>query len=115
MANDPNYKEEKKKDPMPGGKAKRNRKVYPPHWEIRGWGFNEKKRKPHYMISSKSIPWYGWLDIQFRRVGTCFLMRNFESLEAELDYAAEKLPHTKDWPVRFLNVEPVECGREIIK
>jgi len=85
-------------------KAGRNRKVYPPCWEARTFGYGRWMLTAHRV--RPSVPYYWWLDKKDAP--------SREDLTAYLAWYAERLPHTANLPVRFISCQPVECGREII-
>lgn len=85
------------------------RKERPDHFEIHGWTsyvgsgrtevrfvYPKAKRKIHLQNAFTWEELHG--DVKF-----------------QLDRWAEEFPETADWPVRFVNLPPIDLGREILR
>jgi hypothetical protein len=87
---------------QPRKKAGSRRKEYPSRWKVSLHNFG-------YVLSAhrgpcKIKPYWCW-------DGT---KRNRFDLPALLTWAANEYPETASLPVRFINCQPIECGREVI-
>ena len=93
-------------------KQKKNKKVYPPHWEIRKFGIIESK----VLRTSK--------DWKYDRIGyyfhTCdeyklaYTLFKEGDLDGMLEIYTKHHPETKNWPVRFINIPKMETIREVL-
>ena len=85
------------------GMGKRRKKEYPPHWKVslHNFGYTlDPHREP-----CKIAPSWCW-DGDAKR--------NRYDLPGLLAWAAATYPETATMPVRFINCQPIECGREVI-
>ena len=95
----------KRIDPQqqPYKKAGRKRKEYPSHWKVslHNFGYSLDAHRGPCRIK----PYWCWTaepkQVRF-------------DLSALLAWAAKEYPETASLPVRFINCQPVECGREVI-
>jgi hypothetical protein len=82
-------------------KAHRNKKVYPPHLQVRrtgDWGFYVKVHGIPQL--NCWISYDHWVDRK--------------DLPSIIQWFEGRYPETCELPVRFVNCAPIECGREII-
>ena len=99
----PKADDEKRVDPPEQNhtKAHRQKKVYPPHMQVRSYGAAGFWVRPHGIPHLAFWIYYDrWVD----RTDLPSIIRWFEG----------RYPETCDLPVRFINCAPVECGREVL-
>lgn len=97
-------------------KGKHKKKQYPPHWQIRSFGFYPSK------ALRSSTEWH--YDIVLHNGYKCYTSSaawtNVNGLldSGQLDRALEIMsyhhPETANWPVRFINVQPMVTVREVL-
>ena len=101
----PSVSTQRRTEPEPNQrKAKRNKRTFPPHWEVRyyPWGWS---LWPHH-IRPEVLPYWTW-DHDIHRPDQ-------HDLRAVLAFYALHHPHTAGIPVRFISCQPVECGRQVL-
>ena len=97
-------------------KSKHHKKAYPPHWEVRDNWIHSKKLKSDTK----------WHNVITRQNGyVCYVQsdeyRNVHDflsvgrLDDALAIYTKYHPETAEWPVRFINIQPMETKREILK
>lgn len=99
----PKHPDERRKDP-PENRHKKGtsrKKVYPPHIQVRGSGFGTFYLWPHRVKGTDNF--YDYAERGMPR-----------DLPGLLAYYAERCPQTANLPVRFIGLQPIECGREIL-
>lgn len=108
----------KRVDPIDKTKRSHHKKKFPPHWEIRVGGD---------ITASKYIKtdcnWKYTIDETYNLI-RCYRMsdeikqsRVFlkeGNIDAALAIYAKHHPETSNWPVRFINIEPIETLREVL-
>lgn len=104
----PSVSTQRKAEPQPNQrKARRDKKPFPPHLEIRkyqwGWDITPVKVRP-------LIPWF-W---RFREENKKN-RPDRNDLFALLAWWGIHHPQTAHLPVRFISCQPVECGRQVIQ
>ena len=118
----PKVSDLKKTEPAPKPGNRKHKKQFPPHWEIRsspswGWG----SIRPSKALKT-SEDWhrepiqYGNLPC-YKSTEEYKLARKLIAegkLDEGLAIFAKHHPETANWPVRFLNLPPMETVREIL-
>lgn len=103
----------KRIDPPNNTKKNHNKKKYPPHWQIRdgSWLWPSKRLKTsedwrHERIGSVWYQSKDHLNAQdYLKVGR---------LDEALEIYAKYHPETKEWPVRFIHIQPMKTKREVL-
>lgn len=89
-------------------KARRDKASFPPHWKVRVCRGGRYAIEPWRARDCRGFDPYGFVN----RVDVpC---DSIDGLKALLAYYSDVFPHTGLWPVRFLNIAPVDCGRAVV-
>jgi len=104
----------KKVDPeVKVAKAKKKRKIYPLHWEVRGYGVTPSKylKSDTSWHRERSGPYY----VSTTDYKEVHRLIDLGLLDEALEIYTKHHPETKDWPVRFIGIQPMKTIREVIE
>jgi hypothetical protein len=121
--NIPKVSDLKRTDPQPKPGNRRHKKQYPAHWEIRsspswGWGsiYPSKLLKTSTEWHRDEGKYYGKV-LCYGQSEEYKLARKLVAegkLDEGLAIFTKHHPETSDWPVRFINLQPMETAREVL-
>ena len=108
----------KRLDPVPTHHSglKRNKKIYPLHWQIRDRYISSYKSLKSD-TSWRRMPHPTWDNCWTQSEDAKKIQNSLSSgdLDTALDIYAKHHPETAEWPVRFIGVQPMETKREVLK
>ena len=108
--------DQKRIEPVDKTHKTHHKTKYPPHWEVRDFGIfpTKRLRESHdwEFEPSKTYKNIYTYSSEMRKI-------NEHLKEKKLDEAlaiySKYHPTTSDWPVRFINIQPMPTKREVIK
>ena len=111
----PKISDQKRTEPEDKTHRSHHKKKYPPHWQVRPHGVCASKgllfQDWHFTpITYRAMHCYTWSD-EYKL--TINLVEN-KKLDEALAIYAQHHPETTNWPVRFINIQPMETTREIL-
>jgi hypothetical protein len=107
----------KRIDSIDNTKRSHHKKKFPPHWEIRsyGWIYPSKRLKGTTEWEFEKVKWGNICcykhSKEYEKIKTFF---EAGQLDDALAIYAKHHPETANWPVRFINLQPMKTSREII-